>query len=286
MADHWIARELVLLDLETDAPEPDEAYIVQAALVHVRPGQESLRRKWLVRPRREIPAGATGVHGITTAQAQGGVSIQEALEEIDAELTAWHAGSVLIGANVCYDLTVLDREFGRILGTKMLIRGPAVDTLLLDKRLDKWRKGSRKLKDSARHYGVELHDAHDALADCEAAGRLAYKMVLRAMRNQWPRPKWGKVDPDERAARVLVASDDAPGLHAAQILWHEQGQLGLADYWRTPKAISKTWERHRAGELTREEAEEWIAGLPAAADRAEATARGCWPLVPRVPVAT
>jgi DNA polymerase-3 subunit epsilon len=288
MADHWIGRELLLLDLETDAPEPSEAFIIQAAVVHVRPGQDSHRRSWLAQPRREIPAGAVAVHEISTERARAeGRPITEVLIEIKAALGAWRDDVVLIGANVCYDLTVLDREFGRHLDLgRLSIGGPAVDTLLLDKRLDKWRKGSRRLKDTARHYGVDLRDAHDALADCEAAGRLAYKMVLRSMRGQWPRPRWGKVDPEERHARALVASDNARGLHDAQVLWHEQGQLGLAAYWRTPKAIAKTWERHHAGELTREEALEWIAGLPAAADRAESTARGCWPVQPRVPVAT
>lgn len=287
MVDHWITRELVLLDLETDDSEPDEAFIIQAALVHVVPGRESYRREWLCQPRREIPDGAVGVHGITTQHAAAqGLPARDVLEEIDEELTRWTHASVLIGANICYDLTVLDRELGRNLGTRMHIRGPAVDTLLLDKRLDKWRKGTRKLGPTAKHYGVVLDNAHDALADCEAAGRLAYKMVARAKADQWPRPKWGKVDPEEREARALVAADDVHGLHDAQVRWHEEGQLGLAAYWRTSKAVTKTWERMRAGELTREQAQAWIDGLPAAADRAEAMAHGCWPLRPRVPVAT
>lgn len=288
MTDHWIKRELLLLDLETDAPEPEQAHAIQAALIHVRPGQESYRREWLIQPRRDIPDGAVAVHKISTERARAeGLAPEMALAQIHAELhQRWHARNVLIGANVCYDLTVLDSEFGRLLGTQLLILGPVVDTLLLDKRLDKWRRGSRQLADTAKHYGVELTAAHDALADCEAAGRLAYKMVLRATRNQWPRPKWGRVDPTERHARALVASDDAVGLHDAQVLWHEEGQLGLAAYFRTPKAVAKVNERVAAGELTREQGYARIADLPAAADRAEATARGCWPLRPRVPVAT
>lgn len=288
MATHWVGRELVLLDLETDAPEPDEAFAIQAALVHIRPGEAHYKREWLIKPRRDIPEGAVKVHKISTERALAeGMAPERALQEIFMELSSrWHPGNVLIGANVCYDLTVLDREFGRLFGTALSICGPAVDTLLLDKRLDKWRKGSRRLGDTARHYGLVLDNAHDALADCMAAGQLTYKMVIRSMRGQWPRPKWGKVDPTERHARALVASDNAPALHDAQVRWHEEGQLGLAEYWRTPKAVAKTWERVRAGELTRAEAQVWIAGLPAAADRAEATARGCWPLVPRMPVTT
>ncbi len=60
---------------------------------------------------------------------------------------------------------------------------PVVDTLVLDKWADKWRRGSRKLVDVCAHYGIVLTeaDAHGAAADALAAGRLAWKIAQR-----WP----------------------------------------------------------------------------------------------------
>jgi hypothetical protein len=51
--------------------DPDRDRIVTAAVSLVGDGQESEHLSWLVDPDIEIPAGATAVHGITTAEARG-----------------------------------------------------------------------------------------------------------------------------------------------------------------------------------------------------------------------
>jgi DNA polymerase-3 subunit epsilon len=284
---HWIRRELLLLDLETDAPESDEAYLIQAAAIFISPASEPVERVWIAQPRREIPAGAVGVHGISTERARvEGRPVDEVLSELLFMLSYWSPDVPLIGHNAPFDLTVLDREFGRVLGSDLLERGPVVDTLLCDKNLDKYRSGSRQLGDQAKHYGLEFNgQAHDALADARVAGQLAWKLVMWSINNRWPRGRYGP-SASERRARALMAADDVAALHAVQVQWHEEGQRGLAEYWRTPKAVDKTWEKVRRGEMTRQEGEAWIAGLPAAADRVEARAAGCWPVVPRVAIVT
>lgn len=287
MTDHWIRRELLLLDTETDAAEPTAAHLIQGALLRINPGYP--RRAWtrIAAPRRDIPDEAAGVHGIPTQRARAeGVPIEQVLTELLEGLTAWNPGNVLIGHNIGYDLTVIDRECQRVLGTQLSIRGPVIDTLLLDKRCDKWRKGSRQLSDQCKHYELELGDnAHEAVADAVAAGQLAWKLVARSKNNRWRRGRWGP-DPTELQARGLLARDDAPELHRWQIAWHEEERRGLAAYWRTPKAVDKTWEKVRSGEWTEDKAREWIAALPAMADEVEANAAGCWPVVPRVPAVT
>lgn len=282
---HFNAGERLLFDTETDNPDPTEAFIIQAALIHVKPGSELRQWKWLVKPRRPIPAEATAVHGISTEQAErDGEPVHAVISELAAILTeCWTPACPLVGHNIGYDITVTDRELGRIWDRELLPAGPVIDTLLLDKELDKYRAGSRQLSDQCRHYGLELGaDAHDAFADALAAGRLLHKMVARCVNKSWPRRgRWGP-SKSERSARALVAAGDAHSLHTAQVDWHREGQLGLAEYWRSPKAVEKTWEKVSRGEMTREEAVEWIAGLPEAADRVEAQAQGCWPLIPRL----
>jgi DNA polymerase III subunit epsilon len=282
---HWNAGERLLFDLESDSPDPNSAYMIQAAVVHLIPGCEPRKRKWLVQPRRPIPAEATAVHKITTEVAQrDGQPIEEVIDALRLEL--FYPDVPIIGHNISYDLTLTDREMGRVLGTQLSIQGPVVDTLLLDKACDMYRPGERTLASQCRHYGIELgDDAHDAMADCLAAGRLAHKIVARCCNHTWPR---GKYPPNKatRAARELIASGDAVALHAAQIRWHEEGQLSLADYWRTPKAVEKAWEKVARGDMTEVECKAWIEQLPQAADRVAAQARGCWPLLPRVPATT
>lgn len=256
--------------------------MIQAAVIHIVPGVPLRRWEWLVQPRREIPAEAVAVHKITTERARcEGLPIAEVMEQLASALSLWAPGVPLLGHNVSYDLTLADRELGRALGRELPIAGPVVDTLLLDKACDAYRPGERTLSKQCEHYGIELGaDAHDAGADALASGRLAHKIVTRCRNNAWPR---GKYPPNKatRAARAVIAGGDAAALHTAQVAWHEAGQLGLADYWRSPKAVEKAWEKHKRGEMTEAETVAWIEQLPEAADRVESQARGCWPMLPR-----
>jgi DNA polymerase-3 subunit epsilon len=262
-------------------------------LIHLKNGHREFAKTWLVQPRRPIPAEATAVHKISTEHAaENGETIFRVLGEVTSQLRGrWNRDTVLIGSNINYDLTVLDRELERtgrapIVGPAVPVRGPVVDTLLLDKRVDKYRPGSRKLADQCAYYGLELGDAaHDATADALAAGQLAWVIAVRCIKNRWPRGRFGP-DVSERHARALIASGGAMALHEAQKRWHEEGQRGLAEYWRSPKAIEKARDKVARGELTAEEADALIADLPAMADRVDAHAVGCWPLIPRVLVTT
>lgn len=282
---HWRDGVLLGFDLETDSPDPCDAQIIQVALSFVTPGRgELVERRWLVVPRRPIPPGATAVHGISTETAQrDGEPVARVLDELATELERWDDSNVLCGHNISYDLTVTDREFGRVADAGLTVRGPVVDTLLCDKNADRWRPGERTLKSQCAHYGIDPGRSHDAGADVAAVLRLAWK--LSDPRRRWPRGRWAP-KADEVAARKVLAHGDADELHVCQIEWHEAGQRGLAEYWRTPKAIDKTWEKVARGDMTEDEARAWIAELPSAADRVEAGAVGCWPMVPRIPVTT
>jgi DNA polymerase-3 subunit epsilon len=55
-----------------------------------------------------------------------------------------------------------------------------LDILVLDRHIDKWRKGGRKLTDLCAVYGVTLDDAHDACADADASLGILAAMVARA----------------------------------------------------------------------------------------------------------
>jgi DNA polymerase III subunit epsilon len=177
----WADGPLCGFDLETTGTDPETARIVTAC-VATEIGAELKVRTWLSDVGgAEIPAGASAVHGITTARARAeGIPAARAVAEISLELSAFGRHMPVVIYNAPYDLTVLDREIRR---QHLHVRPPdglvVIDPLVLDKHLDRYRRGSRKLADTCAHYGVRLADAHDAKADTLAAVALARQLAAR-----------------------------------------------------------------------------------------------------------
>ena len=180
---------MVGFDTETTGVSPTSDRIVTAALIR-REGSLVQTRTWVIDPGVEIPERATAVHGITTQYArEHGAAPAEALEEIAAELTqALSARVPVVGFNVQYDLTILESELARhgvpTLADRLGGRiRPIVDPLVLDRHLDKWRKGPRKLIDMCRIYAVPVvaDDLHAADADV-----LATLDLVQAMGQMYP----------------------------------------------------------------------------------------------------
>lgn len=233
----WWSGRALGLDFETDGPAPTEARAIQGALVHLTgPGVTPATQEfeWLIQPERDIPQEAVDVHGITTERARDeGVPRELAIGQMVATMADLAGPEVPVtGHNVIYDLTLLDREmrrlgigrmeiegddFGSIDQVKLMIGGqkaaifPVLDTLVLDKVIDKYRKGSRRLVDVARHYGVPIAEGatHGALADTIASLRIA---ITLANRGAW-------------------ADKDLPDLYCAQVRWKREQAEGLRDYF-------------------------------------------------------
>ncbi len=87
---------------------------------------------------------------------------------------------------------------------------PVIDPLVMDKRVDRWRRGKRTLEVVAAHYDVRLEDAHEASADAVAAGRVAQALA-------------------ERYAAWLPES--AHELHTRQIGWARAQAESLTEYF-------------------------------------------------------
>lgn len=169
----WLQGPMVGFDTETTGVNPRADRIVTAAII-VREGGKTTQRTWLIDPGVEIPERATAVHGITTEQARAeGAVPGVALEEIATTLAdALAHGIPVVGFNVQYDITILESELERH-GLRTLrerlggaIR-PIVDPLVLDRHLDRYRKGPRKLIDMCNTYAVPVvaDDLHAADAD-------------------------------------------------------------------------------------------------------------------------
>lgn len=211
-------------DLETTGGSRETTRIVTATVVIVGGGQPTDTADLLIDPGVEIPGEATAVHGITTERARAaGVKPGGALREIADRLAdAWRNGPV-IGFNVVYDMTVLDRELRRHLGSALDVSGPVVDPHVIDRALDR-RKGKRTLEETCQHYRVRHDGAHDSTQDALAAARLAWRMARR-----YP---------------AEVGSLPLAELHARQVAWARQWADRLNAYWRSngqDKSIDGSW---------------------------------------------
>ena len=173
----WRTARIFSFDLETSGVDPKTARIVTACIVADTP-QGVRQHNWLLDPGIEIPEGASNVHGITTERARAeGQDYETGLAEIrDVLLSYWMSGGVLVVFNAAYDVSLMHYELMRVFGEGMPIGGPILDPLTIDKAVDKFRKGSRKLTDMAAFFGIELKNAHSADADAIAAARIAWKM--------------------------------------------------------------------------------------------------------------
>ncbi|WP_433858739.1 exonuclease domain-containing protein [Streptomyces kronopolitis] len=180
----WHQGLLVSFDLETTGTDVEQDRIVTAALLRLEgDGRAASQRTWLLDPGVPIPEEAAAIHGISTAYVQEhGRPPAEAIEDITEALAdALRADIPLVVMNARYDLSLLDREcrrHGLRTLTERLGRAPApvIDPLVLDKHVDRFRKGKRALQALCAHYGVRLDGAHEAGADAAAAAGVARRI--------------------------------------------------------------------------------------------------------------
>lgn len=173
----WYEGPLLSLDTETTGVDVFNDRIVTCNITYDYPGHDPYIANWMINPGVEIPQGASDVHGITNeiAQQRGGDPF-EVLTNIAHHLEAWEeTGNPVVVYNASFDCTLLVVEFARYGIPQPTGFDRVIDPLVLDKALDKYRKGSRKLIDTARHYGIELseEDAHSADFDAMASVKIS-----------------------------------------------------------------------------------------------------------------
>lgn len=170
------ANIIAVFDTETTGIAPDTTRIVSAHISILNAhGDVEQPQNWLIDCGIDIPEQATAVHGITTERmrAEGTPAAESILEIVSTLSRLLDSGIPVVAYNASYDFTILDREAQRYNLTALMSPKPIVDPLIIDKHVDKFRKGKRTLEATAAHYGVDLTGAHDASVDAIAAGRVA-----------------------------------------------------------------------------------------------------------------
>ncbi|MEU9330678.1 3'-5' exonuclease [Streptomyces canus] len=228
----WYEGPLAAFDTETTGVDVETDRIVSAAVVvQDATGTRPRVSRWLVNPGVPVPAGATAVHGLTDEHLQLNgrwpAPVMFEIAETLAEQAA--AGRPLVVMNAPFDLTLLDRELRRHRASSLdrwLDSAPllVLDPRVLDKHLDRYRKGRRTLTDLCEHYGVELAGAHDAAADAQAS-----LDVVRALGRRF-------------AARLERLAP--PELHNLQTVWHAAQARGLQAWFArsgSEESVDPAW---------------------------------------------
>lgn len=242
-AKSWALGPMCAWDTETTGVDTEIARIVTSAVVTIRPGEPKQVVEWLINPGVQIPDAAAAVHGVTTERAREvGLPAAGAVAAIcEALMAALIEGAPLVIFNAAYDLTLLDRECRRYdlptlheqaaeAGAEIFV----VDPFVLDRKVDKWRKGKRTLSAVAEHYNVPLseEEAHTAYGDCLATARVAYKLA-----STYPN----------------VASMELPALHEFQKESHFEWAEGFEEYLRRSKpdaVVDRSWPLRPVAEVS------------------------------------
>ena len=214
---NWTNAPLAGFDLETTGVDPEQDRIVTAAVAEWDNGPKRVRT-WLADPDVEIPPGAARIHGISTerARAEGRPAAEVVAEVVAALVAAVHAGQPVVAMNAPFDLTMLEAEAERH-GVRSLFSSSVpivLDPRVLDKNVDRYRRGRRRLEDLCTRYGVVHGGAHDAGADAVAACA-----VTAAIGDEYP---W-------------IGKTSLVELHELQVRWAADQQAGLrAHFEATP----------------------------------------------------
>lgn len=212
MTPPWWRSPALAFDLESTGVDVARDRIVTVALLHLD-GPSVRPERYLLNPGVEIPESATAIHGVTTEHArENGEQPGPALSDTAAKLAqAMRSGTPVTGMNLSFDLSLLHFECIRhgipTLSDRLdgAVR-PVVDVLLLDRRVDKYRPGSRTLAALCEHYEVKHHGAHDSAYDALAAAQIAAVIAERF-------PRVGSLTLEE--------------LHDAQVSWAHEQRTGL-----------------------------------------------------------
>lgn len=227
----WAVGPWIGFDTETTGVSPGRDRIVTAATVR-RGGGAGLVggprdagsgdqvRTWLANPGVRIPSSAANIHGITTEYAAAhGSPPAEVVEEVASDLASGlAAGGTIVVFNAGFDLPLLEAESVRTGVTSLRTRAggdfvAVADPLVLDRALDRYRKGKRTLADLADVYGVTVpSDTHQAHVDATLTLDL-----LAAMVGRYP----------------TIAQMDAAELHEFQVEAHREWAVNFQAFMRS-----------------------------------------------------
>ena len=199
----WYDGTLAGLDIETTGFNGKTDHLVQFSLQIESDALKTIKTH-IVNP--GVPILNSEIHGITDEVAARGnpesIAVQficEWLERLDFPLVVM---------NSRFDMTFLRDLMARY--ELDMVVPQIIDPMVIDRQLDMWRPGKRKLADLAVTYDIPFDEdrLHDAGVDCTLTIEVA------------------------RAIGKKFRIGDAGALHEAQKIWSKSQVDGLREYWQ------------------------------------------------------
>jgi DNA polymerase-3 subunit epsilon len=213
----WADGPLLGFDLETTGVDPLTALPVSFGLISFDHGELVKSRQGLIDPGVPIPPEATAIHHITDAMVSDekhAGNLERSVVGIAGELlAASFAGTPVVGMNLRYDLSLIDARLLALTGEGLRAmgwNGYVIDISVIDRKLDKFRKGSRTLLALCTQYGVDPGESHEAKDDATASVRIAL-----ALEAKYP---------------AEVGGVELEMLHVQQVAWRREWARDFSEY--------------------------------------------------------
>jgi len=165
-------RPVAVIDLETTGTDINRDRVVQVAVLTLNADGSELEFESLVNPEIEIPAEATRVHGISSADIQG----KPTFHDLAPALLQLLSGCDLVGFNLArFDLPMLQAEFRRAGHCFSLDGRSVIDVMTIFHA-----KVRRDFSAAVKFYcGRDHKDAHSALGDVRATRDVLQSQLQR-----------------------------------------------------------------------------------------------------------
>ncbi len=174
-----------VIDFETTGGIPDQNQIIEIGCVYAC-GHDVLDTfSVLVKPDMPVHPFVWKLTGISPVDVDNAQPLEPYLDEFLAKID----GLPLFAHNASFDQSVLNAELRRhgrepLGATRKMPSWPWICTLQWARRLLPGLP-RYKLSSLSEQLGLELHDAHRALADALATHRLVRELQYSALRNDW-----------------------------------------------------------------------------------------------------
>lgn len=165
----WLDQPFLAIDVETTGLDAAANRVIELALVPFNmPNEKPFSKLFSVG--EELSPKIVSITGITDEMLKG----QPAFSEVaDSCLSMMNKAAFVVAYNAKFDKPFLESEFARI--GMVMPKLAWVDPFIFICELDRYKSG-KKLTDAANRWGVTLKNAHRAMDDAEAAGKLLLKM--------------------------------------------------------------------------------------------------------------
>lgn len=165
-----------VIDTETTGVSARVDRVCEVAGLIAKGFNEISSFSWLVNPERPMPFAAQQIHGISDEMLAG----KPVFAEIAAPFLSNIENTVIVGHNVCFDISMLEMELGRI--GLHFPKLPVIDTLILARKSKLFT--TNRLGNIAKELKIENKGWHRALNDVRVTQQIMYFFIRKIQKEK------------------------------------------------------------------------------------------------------